>query len=112
MLQLSAYLRSLSSLELSHTFHNLVFTLTPVMTTQPRINREFLVRLAGKTLPEALGTLQEVSRDETVSRSRVFQWRKRFKERREDVEDDSRSGRPSTSRTADNVERVKQMLPL
>ena len=45
-----------------------------------------------------------------MSRSRIFEWHKRFKEGREDVEDDSRSGRPSTSRTADNVERVKQMV--
>ena len=46
-----------------------------------------------------------------MSHSRVFEWHKRFKEGREDVEDDSRSGRPLTSRTADNVERVKQMVP-
>ena len=54
--------------------------------------------------------LQEVYGDETMSRSRIFEWHKRFKEGREDVEDDSRSGRPSTSRTADNVERVEQMV--
>ena len=45
-----------------------------------------------------------------MSRSRVFEWHKQFKEGRKDVEDDSRSGRPSMSRTADNVERVKQMV--
>ena len=45
-----------------------------------------------------------------MSRSRVFEWHKWFKEGREDVEDDSRSGRPSTSRTSDNVEHVKQMV--
>ena len=79
------------------------------MTTEQRINLKFLVRL-GKTPSDALGMLQEVYGDETMSRSRVFEWHKRFKEGREDVEDDSRSGRPSTSRTADNVERVKQMV--
>lgn len=45
-----------------------------------------------------------------MSRSRVFEWHKRFKEGREEVEDDPRSGRPSTSRTDDNVERVRQMV--
>ena len=79
------------------------------MTTGQRINLKFLVRL-GKTPLDALGMLQEVYGDETMSRSRVFEWHKRFKEGREDVEDDSRSGRPSTSMTADNVERVKQMV--
>ena len=54
--------------------------------------------------------LQKVYGDETLSRSHVFEWHKQFKEGREDVEDDSRSGRPSSSRTADNVERVKQMV--
>ena len=40
----------------------------------------------------------------------VSEWHKWFKEGCEDVEDDSRSGRPSMSGTADNVERVKQMM--
>lgn len=79
------------------------------MTTEQRINLKFLVRL-GKSPSDALRMLQEVYGDEAMSRSRVFEWYKRFKEGREDVEDDSRSGRPSTSRTADNVERVKQMV--
>ena len=79
------------------------------MTTEQRINLKFLVQL-GKTPSDALGMLHEVYGDETMSRSRVFEWHKRFEEGREDVEDDSRSGRPSTSSTADNVERVKQMV--
>ena len=79
------------------------------MTSEQRINLKFLVKL-GKTPSESLGMLQEVYGDETMSRSRVFEWHKRFKDGREDVEDDSRSGRPSTSRTDDNVERVKQVV--
>ena len=79
------------------------------MATEQRINLKFLVRL-GKTPSDALGMLQEVYGDETMSRSRVFEWHKRFKEGHEDVEDNSRSGRPSTSRTVDNVECMKQMV--
>ena len=45
-----------------------------------------------------------------MSRTLVFEWHKRFKEGREEVEDDHRSGRPSTSRTADNTEQVKQLV--
>ena len=45
-----------------------------------------------------------------MSRTRAFQKHKRFKEGRQEVEDDPRSGRPSTSRTADNIEHVKQMV--
>ena len=54
--------------------------------------------------------LQQVYGEEPMSRTRAFEWHKRFKEGREEVEDDPRSGRPSTSRTVDNIERVKQMV--
>ncbi|XP_032668800.1 uncharacterized protein LOC116842993, partial [Odontomachus brunneus] len=37
-------------------------------------------------------------------------WYKRFQEGREDVEDDERPGRLSTSTTDDNVEKVKKMI--
>ena len=43
--------------------------------------------------------LQQVYQKQTLSRSTVFLWHKRFKEEREDVEDDHRGGRPSTSRS-------------
>ena len=66
------------------------------MTTEQRTNLKFLVRL-GKSPAEALCMLQQVYQEQTLSRS-VFLWHKRFKEEREDGEDDSRGGRPSTSR--------------
>ncbi|XP_034015775.1 protein GVQW3-like [Thalassophryne amazonica] len=79
------------------------------MSTEQQTNLKFLVQL-GKPLSEALGLLQQVCGNETMSCSHVFEWCKRFKEGREDVEDDPRSGRPSTTRTEANVERVKQMV--
>jgi hypothetical protein len=36
----------------------------------------------------------------------VFEWHRRFKEGREDVQDDPRSGQPKTQRTDANVDRV------
>ena len=45
-----------------------------------------------------------------MSRTSLFEWHRRFKEGREEVEDDHRSGRPSTSRTDKNVERVRQKV--
>ena len=57
------------------------------MSTEQRTNLKFLVRL-GKTPTEALGLLQQVYGNEAMSRCRVFEWHKRFKEGREDVEDD------------------------
>jgi len=78
-------------------------------SAEQRTNLKFLVKL-GKTPSEALELLQQVYGDETMSRSRVFEWHKRFREGRQDVEDDPRSGRPSTSRTDANVERVRQAV--
>ena len=45
-----------------------------------------------------------------MSRARVFEWHKRFKSGREEVEDDPKPGRPSTSKTADNIERVNTLV--
>ena len=77
------------------------------MTSEQRTNLKFLVRL-GKTPSEALTMLHQVYGDETMSRSRVFEWHKKFREGLE-VEDAHRSGRPSTSRN-DNIERVRQAV--
>ena len=45
-----------------------------------------------------------------MSRTRIFEWHKRFREGREDVKDDRRSGRPTASRTNENVERVREKV--
>ena len=79
------------------------------MSVEQRINLKFLVRL-GKTPTEALKLLQEVYGDDTMSRTRLFEWHRRFKEGREEVEDDHRNERPSTSRTNKNAERVRQKV--
>ena len=79
------------------------------MSVEQRINLKFLVRL-GKNPTEAPKLLQEVYGDDTMSRTRFFEWHRRFKEGREEVEDDQRSGRPSTSRADKNVERVRQKV--
>ena len=47
--------------------------------------------------------------ESAMSKTRVYEWYKRFQDGREDVEDDERPGRPSTSTTDENVEKVKEM---
>ncbi|GBM21364.1 Putative uncharacterized protein FLJ37770 [Araneus ventricosus] len=47
---------------------------------------------------------------EAVSKKCVFEWFKRFRDGKEDVEDEPHSGRPPTSTTPDNIERVRRML--
>ena len=79
------------------------------MSREQRANLKFLAKL-GKTPSESFAMLQQVYGEETMSRTRAFEWHKRFKEEQEEVEDDPRCGKPSTSRTADNLEHVKQMV--
>ena len=40
----------------------------------------------------------------------MYRWYARFRDGREDVKDDARSGRPSTARTDENVESVRRLL--
>ena len=54
--------------------------------------------------------LEQVYKEQTLSHSTVSLWHARFKEGCEDVEDDPRCGRPSTSRDETNVELVKKIV--
>ena len=54
--------------------------------------------------------LVQVYGREAVSRKCVYEWFKRFREGKETTEDEPRSGRPSTSRTSEMIEKVRQML--
>ena len=54
--------------------------------------------------------LKDVYSDESKSKSTFYECFKRFKEGREDVEDDHRSGRPSTSKTDENVQEIAKII--
>ena len=45
-----------------------------------------------------------------MKKSNVFEWHRRFKEGREDVQDDPRSGKPKTQRRDANVDRVRNLV--
>ena len=51
--------------------------------------------------------LQRVYGEHSLSRLQVLRWQKSLLEGREQVEDEPRAGRTSTSKTDDNVERVR-----
>ncbi|PRD22496.1 UNVERIFIED_CONTAM: hypothetical protein NCL1_48956 [Trichonephila clavipes] len=53
---------------------------------------------------------QQVYGDSVLSRAWVFRWFKAFSEGRESFEDEPRSGRPSVSKTAENVVRVRDRV--
>ena len=54
--------------------------------------------------------LREIYGNSSMSRTKVFEWHKRFEEGREDVEDDPKSGRLCTSMTNANIEKVRQLV--
>ena len=56
------------------------------MSRDQRANLKFLAKL-GKTPSESFAMLQQVYGEETMSRTRAFEWHKRFKEGQEEVED-------------------------
>lgn len=57
-----------------------------------------------------LEMLERCYGDDTMARSKVYKWHKTFQEGREEVEDEHRSGRPSTSKTQENIEKVKELV--
>lgn len=76
---------------------------------EQRISIKFCVQLS-KSASETHHLLKEAYGDEVMSRARVFDWHKRFKEGRKDVRDDARSGRPVTHRTDENIQKVKDLV--
>ena len=59
---------------------------------------------------ETLKMLHGVYGDSSMFKTKVFEWHKRFVEGMEDVEDDPKSGRPCTSTTDTNIEKVWQLV--
>jgi len=76
---------------------------------EQRVNIKFLTKL-GKSATETYNLLTEVYGDQCLSRTQVFEWFKKFKEGREYVGDDPKSGRPSTAKTQENVEKVARIV--
>jgi transposase len=73
------------------------------------VNIKFCVKL-GKMPTESHEMLQTAYGDDSLSRSSVFEWFKRFKDGHGDLQDDPRSGRPSTSRNTDTIANVREMV--
>jgi len=67
---------------------------------------KFCVKL-GESTTVIYEKLQRAYGEHSLSRAQVFRWHKSFLEGREQVEDKPRVGRPSTSKTDHNVERVR-----
>ncbi|KAL4126973.1 hypothetical protein QTP88_011171 [Uroleucon formosanum] len=69
---------------------------------------KFCVKL-GDSVAETYDKLVKVFGDEALSRAQAFRWHNNFKNGRESVGDEPRSGRPVEART-DNVQRVRTLV--
>jgi len=73
------------------------------------INMKFCFKLQ-KSAKETHKMLKLVYSDAAVTMKTVYKWSEQFRNGRESVEDEERSGHPSTSKTQENVERVSEMI--
>lgn len=76
---------------------------------QQRSSIRFCVLLK-KSGTETLQMIQEAYGDQALSKTRVFEWHKKFKDGQESLEDAPRAGRPSTSKTDVNRNTIDAML--
>ncbi|KAJ8935323.1 hypothetical protein NQ318_004485 [Aromia moschata] len=72
---------------------------------EQRMAIKFCVKLE-KTVAETIPMLKKAFDVDCLSDRPIFRWHKAFAEGREDVNDENRAGRPSTSSSDDNVKRV------
>jgi hypothetical protein len=64
----------------------------------------------GKSVTETFEMLKIAFGEEAMCRTQTYEWWKRFKEGLTLVDDDPHSGRPSTSKTDDNVAKVCEVI--
>ena len=77
--------------------------------TEQRICLRFCFRL-GKTETEAREMLQKAFKEEALSPTQAFEWFARFKRGEMSIEDHPYSGRPPTSRTDENVDKIREKI--
>lgn len=64
----------------------------------------------GKTFTETWTLLKQAYEEDCMSRSQCHEWFKRFQSGRTSIEENSRSGRPSTSTNDENIDAVRSVI--
>jgi len=77
---------------------------------EQRVYVKFCFKLGKKTFTEAFQILQQAYGEDRLSRTHYHEWYQRFKSGRTSIEDDPKSGRPSTSMDDDHVEKVLAVI--
>ena len=76
---------------------------------EQRVCIKFCANL-GKSATETLEMIQQGFGDQSLSRAQVFQWHARFKTGRTSVDDDERTGRPTSCTTPETVARIEEFI--
>ena len=71
---------------------------------------QILFQTGKKTFTEAFQMLHQAYGEDCLSRTQYHEWYQRFKSCRTSIEDDPKSGRPSTSMDDDHVEKVLAVI--
>ena len=79
------------------------------MSIEQRANIKFCFKL-GKTFTETHQMMQQVYGSDCLSRATINEWFRRFKDGREHLTDDERSGRPREAVNESNIEKVRQFI--
>ena len=82
------------------------------MTADNKKQRVFMkfCFLLGKSAAETVLMLQEAFKEETLSKTQLYEWYSRFKGGEMSCEDQPRSGRTSTCRNDENLEKVRSAI--
>jgi hypothetical protein len=70
---------------------------------------KFCMKL-GKFANKTLEMLRQAFGEHSSSQRAVFEWHSRFKAGRVSVEDEESSGRPRTSKTTENVDKIQELI--
>ncbi|KAG5338749.1 MOS1T transposase, partial [Acromyrmex charruanus] len=81
------------------------------MSIEQRANIKFCFKL-GKTFTETFQLMQQVYGDDCLSRGRVHEWYTRFKNGREDINDDPHVGQAKFVITPESIEKMRDFLYL
>ncbi|CAK9832778.1 Protein GVQW3 [Anthophora retusa] len=66
--------------------------------------------LLGKSGTVTLEMLKTAYKDDAMGKTQVFEWFSRLKNSDMSIDDKPRSGRPSTARTHENVEKIREII--
>ena len=76
---------------------------------EQRVCIKFCANL-GKSATETLEMIQQGFRDQSLSCAQVFQWHAQFKTGCTSVDDDERTGRPTSCTTSETVVRIQELI--